>query len=126
VAVDGDLQITLHYGGDPVFYPGATRRMEVSLQGAKAVKNAGVAIQAVAGWRVKRAAAESGFVFDITPDRVEASNVLKVEVDLGRRKCAADFVVLGPEAAQGFGAALNIERCRVCDGTKDSCVCMRK
>lgn len=126
VAVDGDIQIILHYGGDPVLYPGLTRRMEVSLEGPGSAKNAHVAVKTPAGWRVKRVPSKNGFLFDITPGRLEPSNVLAVQAIPGRKRYAADFVVLGPEAARGFAAARNIEYCRTCGGTKGSCVCMRK
>jgi len=123
VAADGDLQITLHYGGEPVLYPGLKRQMRVSLQGPKSVKNASVSLKAVNGWRV---AAEGEFTFDITPTQVADTNSLRVEAVLGRATHRADFVVLGASAAKGYAAARNIERCPTCAGTKGSCVCMRK
>lgn len=125
-AADGDVLITLHYGGDPVLTPGVTRRMSVSLEGPGTDGKAKVELFAPKGWRVKPAAACECACFDVTASAPGERNTLVVTAELRGRAASAEFVVLGPAAATGFAAAKNIEYCPTCRGTKGCCVCMRK
>jgi len=121
VARDRDLEITLHYHGDPVLLPGVARAMSVSCKKrGKAVAGAAQA-QAPAGWQVRQGA--DAHVFEITPPEFDGPQKLAVRVQVEGQEYRAEFTVLSPRAAPGFPSAANIEYCPVCHGRKGSCIC---
>ncbi len=124
VTRDRDLQIILHYGGDPVLYPGLARNMAVECRrGGELVPGVEVNVEAPHGWEVRPAS--RGQTFAVTPSILEPSQIIGIRLNVGGEEYAADFTVLSPEAALGFPSARNVEYCPQCQGRKGSCVCLR-
>jgi ADP-ribosylglycohydrolase len=122
VAAVGDLDIVLHYNGDPVLYPGVTRRLDVCCRENGAAAEGKVSLEAPRGWKVRGAGKGA---FDVTAGEVQGRNSIGVQVRSAGRTYAANFTVLGPDAAKGFPSATNIEYCPTCRGRKGTCVCPR-
>ena len=123
VELSGDLEIVLHYNGDPVLQPGVARRIGVSLRRDGAPVGGEVELIVPDGWSAARTG--DGSAFDVAAPAPADSNEVMVRARVEGRDHVAPFVVLGPGAARGFGASINIEKCRVCQGRKESCICNR-
>ena len=121
VARDRDLQMALSYHGEPVLYPGVTRRLSVTCcRGGESVA-ARVALRAPKGWQV----IETGKgEFEVTASAFAKAQVLIVTVHVGAERYAAQFTVLSPAQATGFPSAVNVERCPTCDGRFGACLCL--
>jgi ADP-ribosylglycohydrolase len=123
VAVDGDLEITLHYHGDPVLYPGVARLMSVSCRkGGSLVADAAVKVSTPEGWEVDYPTAD-GAVFEVRAGEFTGTATLSLQVETAGKRYAAEFAVLSPSEARGFPSATNVEYCPVCHGRKGSCIC---
>jgi hypothetical protein len=120
VARDGDLEITLHYHGDPVFLPGIQRKVSVSCRRSGRDLPAQASVKAPTGWQVRATAADA---FELTPAAFDGVERLRVAVSVEGARRQAEFAVLSPSAAIGFPSATNIEYCPVCQGRKGSCLC---
>jgi hypothetical protein len=125
VAVDGQVEITLHYGGEPVIYPGVARRLEVSVARGDQPIDAEVELTAPEGWDVRRAGGEAAAVFRVSAATPEPRNDVHVTVRKGATAAEADFRILGPQEARGYPAAENLPRCPECHGLKGYCLCTR-
>lgn len=123
VVRDGDAEITLHYGGDPVFLPGVTRAVSVAVREHDAPIAARVTLRAPRGWQVDADSAQANCFF-ILPPKFGGTKELKVTVlRPGRGRARGSFVVLSREAAPGFPSMTNVAQCPVCHGRKESCLC---
>jgi len=120
VARDGDVEITLHYHGDPVLLPGVARTMSVSCRRSGRALRAQVNVETPAGWQVRATGSDT---FEVTPSAFEGVERLRVTVSVEGEARQAEFAVLSPSAAPGFPSATNIEYCPVCKGRKGSCIC---
>jgi ADP-ribosylglycohydrolase len=120
VAVDGDLEITLHYNGDPVLYPGIARRFEVSFARDDQPVKARASLSGPKGWAIER---EQGNRFVVRAAAVADRNVLAVTARERKREARASFTVLGPGEAKGFPAGEIVPTCRRCGARKEACIC---
>jgi len=120
VAVDGDLEITLHYGGEPVLHPGEGRVLRVSLAGGDAWREAAVDLRGPARLRIERTGPRR---FLVTAGTGVRRGKLEVVVERGEEHRRAGFVYLAPEDAPGFAAGANVPTCRRCGGYSGACVC---
>jgi ADP-ribosylglycohydrolase len=121
-ARDRDLEITLHYHGDPVLWPGIARTMSVTCRKAGRPVAAEIQIQAPEGWQARPVAGDSQ-AFEITAPPFTGAQQLELTARSGGQAYQAQFTILSPEAAPGFPSATNIEYCPVCHGRKGSCIC---
>lgn len=118
----GPLEITLHYHGEPVFYPHETRRLSITATMEDAPAEIRASFTLPAGW-IAQNAQESVNSFDVTPGAIENRNTIRVHIDFGQKSYEVDFTILGPDEAQGFPAGDNVPYCPVCQGTKGACIC---
>ncbi len=123
VELDGDVEIILHYNGDPVIRPGIARTLGVSLRKDGAPVDATVSLRLPAGWKASARPAAGPNRFEVSAARVAARNEIGVEASVGRKKYAASFTILGPEEAKGFAAQTQVPKCKVCWGREGHCVC---
>ncbi|MFO8007044.1 MAG: ADP-ribosylglycohydrolase family protein [Candidatus Brocadiia bacterium] len=122
VAVSGETEIWLHYGGEPVIRPGIGKALEVTV-GHRGRKLAGDAeLTAPDGWRVKHVEAADRQAFTVTAPDPGAGGELHVTLAGGAE---ADFRILGPAEAEGYPAAENLPRCPECQGLEGYCLCAR-
>jgi ADP-ribosylglycohydrolase len=120
VAVDGDVEMVLHYNGDPVMYPDIGRTVAVSLRKSGAPADAAVELRAPTGWRVA-ALAESRY--QLCASQIADRNELAVVARLPEGERRASFVMLGPGEAKGFPAGANVPTCPKCRAWIGACIC---
>ncbi len=125
VAVDGGLEIVLHYGGEPVLWPGVGRVFEVSLRRDGGTVEAEVRLEAPQGWTVEPMAEAARPAFLVTAPDPEPLNDVEVVADDADGPRRASFRVLGPQEARGYAAADNVPRCPRCHGLEGHCICTR-
>jgi len=124
VAADGDVEITFHYGGEPVLRPKIARTFAVSLARNDGALSAAVQVRAPKGWRVSRAEAAQGrYRFTVWAPKVSARNEVLVAAKVKGRQYQARFVVLGPEEAKGYPATGNVRGCPRCGAWEGACIC---
>ena len=124
VAMDeggSDVEIVLHYGGDPVMWPGVGRVLDVSFEqdGVDRLPDS-TRLTAPTGWSVLQV--EPG-CFLVRADAPEDRNTLTVEADVEGETVKAAFTILGPGEAKGFPAGDNVETCPKCGARREACVC---
>jgi ADP-ribosylglycohydrolase len=124
VAADGDIDITFHYNGEPVFYPRVSREVKVSSSRRGLPLVGEVKLALPRSWKAVKGTEPSSYV--VTPVEVRSKNLVRVSVKLEDRTCSAGFTVLGPQAAKGYPAATVVEVCPKCRGRKGSCLCLRR
>ncbi|MFH0965386.1 MAG: ADP-ribosylglycohydrolase family protein [Planctomycetota bacterium] len=116
-ALAGSCEVILHYGGEPVIYPGIPKKLRVSLPSCDGPR---VDLIAPKGFKVARLG-DAEFLL-APPRRVPPRSVLRVVLDGGS---AAHFTILGPDEAQGFPAAENVPTCPRCRARLPACVCKK-
>jgi ADP-ribosylglycohydrolase len=125
-AVDdrGELEVTLHYGGEPVLYPGVAKVVGVSLASGGAPANGEVDLLAPKGWKVEPAEPRFGQTrFALLARSVPEESVIQVAARAGKRSTDSEFRMLGPGAAKGYPAVDNVPKCRHCGAWEKACVC---
>ncbi|MFW6189486.1 MAG: ADP-ribosylglycohydrolase family protein [Planctomycetota bacterium] len=125
VAVDGDLEVRLHYGGEPVLRPGLARKVEVSLHRAGEPVDAPVELLAPEDWRVDPVPGDRGAAFKLTAEAPAGRNTLEARVTDGAAERTVSFIILGPDEAESYPAATNLPYCPECNGLKGYCLCTR-
>jgi len=105
-AMAGDVQIILHYGGEPVLRPGQKRRMTVTCErDGKAATPANVLLSAGDGYTVSRCSRGEVGSFEVTAGTRAAGTQMIVQLEVDGRRCEAAFTMLGAEHADGFPSA---------------------
>jgi ADP-ribosylglycohydrolase len=119
------LEITLHYGGEPVLYPNIARVLKVSLSRDGLPVEKTVTLHAPPKWTVKEVKGMGQAAFEVTASEIEPFNDIEVSVHNGTGAHRAKFRVLGPEEAKGYPAARNVPVCPKCHGMEGYCICTR-
>ncbi|MGI6543066.1 MAG: ADP-ribosylglycohydrolase family protein [Limnochordia bacterium] len=125
VALSGDMEIILHYNGDPVLRPQVARRFQVTCKQNGIAVNASVSLEAPAEWRVVPVENTTIPSFDVTADNTQETAWLQVNVQKDGKEYTASFAVLGIKGTQGYPSATNIPKCPTCYGNKQSCLCAK-
>ena len=134
VSVHEGLEMTLHYGGEPVLYPGVARVFRVSLRlGGKPVEKT-IALEVPPKWTVKPAASTAEppaggagrAAFEVMAQELQPLNDIEVLVRDGTGSHRARFRVLGPQEAKGYPATQNVPTCPKCWGMQGYCICTRQ
>ncbi len=102
VASSGDVEIFLHYNGDPVLYPNVSRRMHVTCR-KKGQPIAGLAkLEGPDGWQIQPVRGSELPAFDIVAPEEGQTGKLRVEAKVNGKAIRGEFVVLSPRDARGF------------------------
>lgn len=112
----GSREVWLHYGGEPVLYPGIGRELWVTVDGAPAAE---AKLSVPKGWDCQ-ALGEGRFL--VQAESVAPRNELTVV--LGKNRVA--FTMLGPDEAKGFPAGDNVTKCPKCGARIEACICPAK
>jgi ADP-ribosylglycohydrolase len=122
-ARDRDVEIVLHYHGDPVLRPGVARTVSVTIRWkGRVVPRARCEVTAPEGWQVCGDGSPEGF--DIIAAEFAGAGRLRVQAHIEGERYAGEFTVLHPESARGFASAVNVEHCPDCQGRKGACLCV--
>lgn len=126
VPAGDNVEITLHYGGEPVLWPGVAKALGVTLERSGKPVRGSVELLCTGGWQVKKAKPARGQVgFAVLAAEVDPRNSVMVRATVAGQQCAANFVLLGPEEAKGYPAPENVAGCPVCHGRLGSCICVQ-
>ena len=124
VMADGDLEVILHYGGEPVLWPGIARTWSVSLRSGETSVEGTAKVQAPRGWQVSPVKKEGArHRFEVQAQKVPARNTIVVSGRASGRSYKASFTVLGPEEAKGYRAGDNVPVCPRCWAWEGACIC---
>jgi ADP-ribosylglycohydrolase len=123
----GSVEITLHYGGEPVLRPGVAKTVGVSLSRGGMPVEGGVELSAPEWIAVKPAEPKFGQTrFELLAAKALGRGALKVAARAAGESVAAEFAILGPGDATGFPAVDNVPKCPRCHAWEGACVCDRK
>jgi len=128
-----DLEIILHYNGEPVLLPKVARTFAVSFASPDAELRAAptsirnvksIAVKAPKGWKVSPVRREGErFVFEVRTPRVPARSTLTVRANVRSKTYRASFTILGPAEAKGYPAGGNVQVCPRCGARLEACLC---
>jgi hypothetical protein len=118
-AADGEMDVIMHWHGDPVMRPGETRTLRVSFRRDGAALEGTPKLEVPDGWK----SVADGSSFTVTAGPIGKSARIGVTAEVAGRSWRTEFTVLGPDDAKGWPAAVNVEYCPVCHGRKGSCLC---
>jgi ADP-ribosylglycohydrolase len=122
VVRDRELQLSFHYGGDPVFYPGETRQVRVSCEQHGTEVTPQIQLSTPAHWQVQPYPV-SAAAFLVTPRAVPDIEQLTVTALLNGVAYTGQFAALSPARATGYASARNVPRCPECAGRAGACHC---
>ncbi len=109
VMLAGNVEVTLHYGGEPVIRPGIEKTIGISLRRAESPIEAPVTLSCPTGWNVRPAPdlfRQKRFILSATA--IELKNEIKVTISVDGEADQTQFTFLGPEAARGVPSGVNI------------------
>lgn len=112
VSMAGDVEVTLHYLGEPVIRPSIDKLLGVSLKKNDRALKADVVLELPEGWEIKifREEMDQKF-FLLHASEIQNLNIIGVRISLpDRQQRRTEFVILGPEAARGYPSGVNIPR----------------
>ncbi len=116
IELAGNLEVWLHYGGEPVLRPGVTKRIRISVPGRGPLR---VDLTVPKGWRVIRQGLDIFELFSRGP--VADRNTVRVNI-AGK---TANFILLGPVEARGYPAGIVMPKCPGCGARVEACVCRK-
>ncbi|MHA1804631.1 MAG: ADP-ribosylglycohydrolase family protein [Promethearchaeota archaeon] len=111
VSLVNDIEITLHYFGEPVIKPGVDKILGISLKknGFKLKNN--VFLEVPNGWEVQFLDDEfEQKRFIIRASEIQNFNIIHVCLPQINENKKIKFVILGPNEAQGYPSGINIPR----------------
>lgn len=120
----GDVEITLHYYGEPVIRPKLPKMVGVSVERFEIPVSAKLELVPPRGWKVDLEGSRgTQALFCISADDVKATNKVRIRFQSDGEAGQADFVFLGPSQAAGFRPAQWVETCPVCNARVEACIC---
>jgi hypothetical protein len=110
----GENEVWLHYGGEPVLWPGIGKVVKVSTVPGP---TPAVDLFVPEGWKCDRLGPTR---FRLLAQKVvDGRNSISVAVNGGK----VDFVILGPDEATGYEAGANVPSCPGCHARVEACMC---
>jgi ADP-ribosylglycohydrolase len=122
ILVRKGLKIQMLYNGDPVLLPGIAKTVDVAVSKGEIPVGAQVRLNVPKGWIVR----EQNGSFELFAEKVADRNFVVAEVSLEGKKTAAEFMFFGPGEAKGWEVGTNVEKCPVCWGRIEHCLCEKK
>ncbi len=122
--VDDDIEITLHYHGEPVIRPGFPKVLSVTAERSGHRVTADMQLEVPAGWvSDPLRPSEEEVAYEVTAENPTDSNIVKAHVTIGGRKYSAEFVILGPNAGNDWQPARGVPTCPKCHARIEACLC---
>ena len=124
IPLDGNLEATLHYHGEPVIRPGIPKILSVTVERNEEQVPAHTRIEFPPEWHAKALeSSEIEMAYQVFADRAADSNTVKVKVDIDGKKYERDFVILGPTAGKDWQPARGVPHCPKCGARVEACMC---
>lgn len=105
VLVD-DLEVFLHYNGDPVLYPGVPRRIHITCRKDGLPITGLVQLGGPYGWLIQPVPDSAPPAFEVVVPMMETAQRLHVTVEVDGKSYQAMFTVLSSQEAQGYPNAV--------------------
>jgi len=110
VSMAEDIEIILHYGGDPIIKPNIDKILGVSIKHNDALINADITLKGSAGWEIKPINDGMGQKhFLLRALEVQDSNTIEIYAKLPDGTRQAKFIILG-NSTEGYPSGVNIPR----------------
>ena len=127
VSMEGDIEITMHYWGEPVIRPNIEKMLGISVRRNNIETDADVTLGVPEGWIIKPAKKAMGQnFFIILTLQVQDKNIIDVTIFLSDMNCHTRFVILGPNEAQGYASGKNVPTCPTCHAWSEACICNKE
>jgi ADP-ribosylglycohydrolase len=111
VSMIEDIEVTLHYWGDPVIRPNIDKILGISIKQNDIKLEIDAILEVPSGWEVKQIS--NGMdqkCFRVHASEVNDYNSLYICLPHPNGKIRAKFIILGPNEAQGYPSGVNIPR----------------
>jgi ADP-ribosylglycohydrolase len=111
VSMAGDIEVTLHYWGEPVIRPNIDKIIGISLRNNESNLDADIKLKLPEGWKVRnleKAMNQKRFL--IQASFIQDYNKIIVCIFRPNGQYQTDFIILGPKAAQGYPSGANIPK----------------
>jgi ADP-ribosylglycohydrolase len=127
VSMAGDIEITMHYWGEPVIRPNIEKLLGISVRRNNIEIDADVTLAVPEGWTIKPSKEVMGQkCFIILASQVQDKNNIGVTISLSNLDYEASFVILGPNEAKGYASGKNVPTCPTCHAWKEACICKKE
>jgi len=127
IAMCGDVEVTLHYFGEPIIRPNLDKMLGVSLRQGGVNMEADITLDVQESWMVKPLEHVMGQKrFLIYAPKVQDRNMINVCISLTDGHREKEFVILGPDEAKGYPSGENVPTCPNCHAWIHACICKKK
>jgi len=106
-----DLEIIVHYMGDPIIESNIDKTLGISLKRGNKKLNSDILLEVPSGWKVKvikKPMEQQRFI--IKGVNIQNINNIGVKISFPDKVYSTTFVILGPEEATGYPSGINIPR----------------
>lgn len=123
-----DLELTVHYHGEPVIRPGIPKVLSFAIELNEKPVKAGIKLDLPAGWTIRQLGEQIWFpepetIYEVVADQVRDSNTINVRVDFSGLKYDRQFLILGPNSGKDWQPARGVPTCPKCGARTESCIC---
>ncbi|MEM2129475.1 MAG: ADP-ribosylglycohydrolase family protein [Candidatus Bathyarchaeia archaeon] len=123
----GDIEVTLHYYGEPVIRPDFEKMLGVSCKKEGKVVEGTITLDVPEGWQVKQKdELMNQKRFIICASKIKNINTINVRISLSNELHEKKFVILGPNEAIGYPSGENVPTCPKCHAWQYACICVKK
>jgi len=124
--LSGDLEVTLHYHGEPVIRAGMPKVLSVTLERNEVQVPADMQIETPADWKVKSLeSSELESAYEVSADHPGDSDTVTARVTTDGKSHTAEFVILGPSAGKDWQPARGVPHCNKCGAREEACMCQK-
>ncbi|MEI6915544.1 MAG: ADP-ribosylglycohydrolase family protein [Armatimonadota bacterium] len=122
-----DIEITLHYFGQPVITSRVPKLIGVSVEQNEMPISAKIELVVPRGWRISLEGSRGiQALFNVTADEVQPVNQVRVRFQTDSQSGQADFIFLGPGQESEWSPACGVPTCEECHARIECCICSSK
>ncbi len=119
-----NVDITLHYFGEPVIRPRIPKMIGVSVEREEHPISAKLELVTPQGWKVSLDGSQGHqALFTISADNVQDTNLVRVRFQSEGSVGQTDFMFLGPNQAAGWPTGQWVPVCEKCQARREACIC---
>lgn len=119
-----DVEVTLHYFGEPVIRPRLPKLIGVSVEQAGMPISSKIELVTPHGWKVSlEGSLGVQALFNVTADDVQDSNQVRVRFQTDSQSGQADFIFLKGGQTPPWPPGISVPSCEVCHARAGACLC---
>ncbi|MCL6519455.1 MAG: ADP-ribosylglycohydrolase family protein [Armatimonadetes bacterium] len=124
IPISKDMEVTLHYHGDPVIKPGVPKVLSITVERNEEPIPANAMLEFPSDWHVKPIeSSELEMAYEVFADNPVDSNTIKAKVEIGADKFESNFIILGPNTGKDWQPAAGVPHCPKCGARIEACLC---